>query len=212
MKSLIGAGTQFQKACFKDYIALMEKPTIIIFEGPDKVGKTTIAKKFCGLLGANYFKYHAQQSFLTDKELRPDLATSLIADFFLDFLHQVEMREVLVCDRGAPSEYVYSRALKREHLLPVEFFQQWERAHLKLANFYIVYMDANSPRLSLNDQLLLASSRDKTIENWEAIRIAYAQYFSEISIMPKDRIIKIDTSTPASPEHWVRYVVNGISK
>ena len=88
------------------------KQKIIIFEGPDKVGKTEIAKEYASRLGLKYFKNGDEgKNFLDSNSYYVNLLR--YADpYFLSYLKQTETSIVL--DRHFPSEWVYSIAFKRK--------------------------------------------------------------------------------------------------
>lgn len=90
---------------------------IIIFEGPDMTGKTTIAKALAEYLDIPYFKNTLQsQAFLNWKDDPDDnffLGLIKYSDpYFISYLGQSGASVVI--DRAYPSEWVYSALFKRE--------------------------------------------------------------------------------------------------
>jgi len=86
--------------------------TIVIFEGPDRCGKSQIAKELSRRTGISYFKASSEHStYLGDKK---DLFLKqlLHADpRMIDLLRQTKLS--LIMDRAYPSEYVYSKVMNR---------------------------------------------------------------------------------------------------
>lgn len=88
------------------------KQTIIILEGPDRVGKSHIVKELSKQLGIPAFKAkNEHHAFLRDK--KQFMNHLLYADpRMIDFLGQTG--HSVIFDRAYPSEYAYSRMFKRE--------------------------------------------------------------------------------------------------
>ena len=83
---------------------------ILIFEGHDKAGKSTIAKSFASIFGHQYFKHGRQANSFYQKHNREFIFYEAL--LLLDFLSQVKVNVVI--DRHIPSEYVYGVVNKRE--------------------------------------------------------------------------------------------------
>lgn len=85
---------------------------IIIFEGVDNCGKTTIAQEFCKRHPEfNYFKVKKEQMYV--RELSPEDITKMHAielNFFYELASQVNMN--IVFDRFYPSEYAYGKTFR----------------------------------------------------------------------------------------------------
>ena len=86
----------------------MTKQKIILFEGPDKCGKTTIAKELSKFIDIPYFKFTAHDYW--DKS-EYELATKFDQPFLAELLRQTG--QSIIIDRGYPSEYVYGSAYNR---------------------------------------------------------------------------------------------------
>lgn len=89
---------------------------IIIWEGSEKVGKTTIAESFCRLNPSHsYFKNKNEHSLFEDKDSFW-LTTFYDQSYFMQFLEQTSKRNPLsICmDRAYPSEWVYSQVFNRK--------------------------------------------------------------------------------------------------
>lgn len=89
---------------------------IVIFEGPDMTGKTTIAKACAQELGIPYFKNGIQtdafKGWLAGGENFFHGLMKFADPYFLSYLEQTDASVIL--DRAYPSEWVYSRAFGRE--------------------------------------------------------------------------------------------------
>ena len=85
---------------------------VIIFEGPDRTGKTNIAQEVSRRIGIPYFKNDADiKNFLNPKDYFVN--TLRYADpYFLSYLAQT--KSSVIIDRHYPSEWVYSKVFKRK--------------------------------------------------------------------------------------------------
>lgn len=79
---------------------------IIIFEGHDMSGKTTIAKALANQTGLPYFKIERD-----NKWWDPDTNLKYTTEEISKFLAKTNMRVIL--DRWVPSDYVYSKLFNR---------------------------------------------------------------------------------------------------
>jgi thymidylate kinase len=86
---------------------------IIIFEGPDRCGKSEIGTALAKHLGLSYFKNHAEHDNFSNENF---LSTAFTEAFYLlDMLKQVEFKENgIILDRHIPSEWVYAKTFERE--------------------------------------------------------------------------------------------------
>ncbi len=85
---------------------------VIIFEGPDRTGKTNIAQEISRRINVPYFKNDAEvKNFLNPKDYYVN--TLRYADpYFLSYL--IQTRSSVIIDRHYPSEWVYSKVFKRK--------------------------------------------------------------------------------------------------
>lgn len=83
---------------------------IIIFEGPDRTGKTEIAKALARRLRFPYFKFELEGNGFREQDFFNNLTTYSLP-FFTSFLKQTQPNVVI--DRFYPSEVVYSKVLGR---------------------------------------------------------------------------------------------------
>lgn len=84
--------------------------TLIILEGPDGVGKTTLSTSLSARLKVPRFKYARQSELFVKGETR--IITKYGGDMLLDFIEQV--RPSVIFDRLYPSEFAYSIAFGRD--------------------------------------------------------------------------------------------------
>lgn len=85
---------------------------VVIFDGPDKCGKTEMATELSRRLGIPYFKNTAEWDAFAKS---PDYFANAMKygdDYFYRFLRDTGISCIL--DRSYPSEWVYSRVYKRK--------------------------------------------------------------------------------------------------
>lgn len=88
---------------------------IMLFEGPDRCGKTTIAKAVSKATRIPYYKSSGERKAFASRDNGADwFKNTLIysGQYFADYLEQVNPH--LIIDRGYPSERVYSKFFGRE--------------------------------------------------------------------------------------------------
>lgn len=85
---------------------------IVIFGGPDRCGKTTIAKELSGLTKWPYFKPVSQQRIAIENPDAFKMQTRWGEPKLFDFLKQTGHSAII--DRGFPCDWVYSKALGRQ--------------------------------------------------------------------------------------------------
>ncbi|MFV2014778.1 MAG: hypothetical protein ACC656_05085, partial [Candidatus Heimdallarchaeota archaeon] len=91
----------------------MKNKHIILFEGPDRCGKTKIAKELAKILNLEYFKNFKEQINFTAKNTLD--AFRYETHYLLQLLQNVKFgTNGIVLDRHFPSEYVYAHAYDRE--------------------------------------------------------------------------------------------------
>lgn len=83
---------------------------IIIFVGPDRCGKTTIAKELSYQSGIPYFKNHTQKDFF-NKNIDPLQKIYIEGNLQIQFLEQTQCD--VIKDRDFPCEYAYSKTYGR---------------------------------------------------------------------------------------------------
>jgi len=111
------------------------RPKIIIVEGPDNCGKTTLAKSIAYRLNATYWHMTAGKG-LVDHDA--------MALYQLNAIHNaivnVEQGRTIVFDRLWPSDVVYGTALRGRPSTPVDQFIELLKPHA----VYIFCMRANA--------------------------------------------------------------------
>lgn len=91
----------------------MKNKHIIIFEGLDGTGKSTIAKKLAEELGLQYFKNHMEHKALEQEVDCYKAMLYMQAPITLAFLSQCSFKENgIILDRFTPSEFAYGHALR----------------------------------------------------------------------------------------------------
>ena len=91
-------------------ITPIRKQKLVILDGPDGTGKTTLAQGLAMQLQIPYFKVSNERSLW--KENRFKEALSFYGPFFVDVVRQLGLS--MVIDRGHPAEWVYSQVFNRE--------------------------------------------------------------------------------------------------
>lgn len=86
------------------------KSRIIIFEGVDKSGKSSIAKALSPLLNIPYYKNSRERNQKRRGETK--LMTQYAVPYLLDFLEQVPSNFIM--DRNWPSEWCYGQVENRD--------------------------------------------------------------------------------------------------
>ena len=81
---------------------------IIIFEGLDKTGKSTIAKALAKEMEIPYFKHSNQKQIFLTQDYKQAIYE---AHLLLDLIHQLKLS--LIIDRHIASEYAYGLAFNR---------------------------------------------------------------------------------------------------
>ena len=89
----------------------MREQNIIIFGGPDRCGKTTIAKELSKVIGVPYFKPTNQREFAMKDPSVFELQTRWGETKLYDFLKQTHHSAIM--DRSFVCDYAYSKVLGR---------------------------------------------------------------------------------------------------
>jgi len=90
---------------------------IIIFEGPDRCGKSNIAQELSKRLDIPYFKNKRESKFFKADPGYFVKALKYADPYFISYLQQTKASIIL--DRSFPSEWVYSQAFNRETNLDI---------------------------------------------------------------------------------------------
>lgn len=140
---------------------------ILIFEGVDKSGKTTIAKAFAQKHRYYYFKHSNQQ--LTMQSMNR-FKSVVEATFFIDFLSQINLD--LIIDRGIPSEVVYSAVYHRPQNINDIFELDRQFSNI---NSVIIYCEKDHDKNTFNDECI-------NYEDIEPLKQAYRTYLKSSSM------------------------------
>ena len=114
---------------------MKHRQTVVIFEGPDRCGKTNIARELSKRLKIPYFKNTVETDkfgILNDEYFTN--ASRYIDTYMSDFLLQTGMS--VIFDRNYPSEYVYPRVFKRKYDLLM--LKKIDEMHLRLGTKIVI--------------------------------------------------------------------------
>lgn len=109
--------------------------TIVIFEGPDRCGKTNIAQELSRRLKIPYFKNSVENDKfgIIDDEYFTK-ASRYIDTYMTDFLRQTRVSAIF--DRNYPSEYVYPRIFNRKQ--DMTMLKKIDEAHFALGTKIVI--------------------------------------------------------------------------
>lgn len=103
-----------------------QKQVVVIFDGPDRCGKTNISKAFAWRYGIPYFKNESERTYFDV----PDTtyftnATKYIDSYMASFLLKTGTSVIL--DRAWPSEFAYPRVFNRKQDMGIlrEIDRRW---------------------------------------------------------------------------------------
>jgi len=114
---------------------MIHKQTVVIFEGPDRCGKTNIARELSKRLKIPYFKNSVEidKFGILDDEYFTK-ASRYIDTYMTDFLYQTKTS--VIFDRNYPSEYVYPRVFGRKQDLSI--LKKIDDMHVKIGTKIII--------------------------------------------------------------------------
>jgi hypothetical protein len=150
---------------------------IIILEGPDKVGKTEIAKALARRLKFPYFKFELEGTGFKEQGFFNNLTTYSLP-FFVSYLKQTEPDVVI--DRFYQSEVMYSQVLGRSYNSAV--IDQADADLAKLGDVFLI--------ICLKDEV---NEEDEHIDKkyYEALA---RKYRYEIGLISRIPTLKLDTT------------------
>jgi len=169
---------------------------ILIFEGPDRCGKTEIGKALSEILGTAYFKNSNEQVNFVNKNTLD--AFKYETHYLLQLLKQIQFgANGIVLDRHFPSEYVYAHAYDRktDDALIWWFDDEFAKLGAKIIYCY------KSEYKNYDDEII-------QLDDIKNIREQYETQYLPLSNMP---IIKIDTSDENLPNQ-LSYILSQINK
>lgn len=101
---------------------MLEKSKIILFEGPDKSGKSTIAKALSALIDIPYYKNSMERN--QKRRGQTKIMTEFAVPYLFNFLEQVTA--ACIMDRNYPSEFCYGQVEGREiDLEQIRILDDW---------------------------------------------------------------------------------------
>lgn len=124
-----------------------EKKSIVIFEGPDSTGKTSIAKAFVKKHPEfQYFKVKKEKQYVA--KLKPKAIQEMHEHelrFFYEMASQIDFNVIM--DRSYPSEYVYGKLFRK---IDENFILQQDKKFGKLGVKIVIL---TKPDAMLSDNL-----------------------------------------------------------
>lgn len=157
---------------------------LIIFESPNKTGKTTLARMLADYLNIKYLKLN-NINVVEDTEIKDGISISTHSQLeTITQLHEKGVINNVVLDRFHGSEFVYSYLFKRTY--DISYLWDVEKRLLQFNNTILVRCRTAPPTLNKrwNDEKLV--SRDKVTDE-----IFYYNAFYGKTKLP---IIEIDTN------------------
>lgn len=157
------------------------KKRIFIFVGPDRSGKTTIAKELASRLGLQYFKNKLEAMAFSEELTDFTQLTRYTALYMTQILEQCDFAGGIVLDRFTPCEYAYGPVFEREIEEDVIF-----AADEKLAELDAILVLCYNPKIQ--------------IDNWDDEFVKYTNYnkildrYLEYCKRTKMRHVILDTS------------------
>jgi len=120
-----------------DFFDLHRK--IIIYEGPDRCGKTEQAKELSKRFGIDYFKNSDEHKYFKSDPSYFIHAIRYVDTYFTSFLESTDFEIIL--DRSWPSEFVYSQALGRK--TDFDVLADLDRRHAQLGTVIVIPRRSN---------------------------------------------------------------------
>jgi xylose isomerase len=158
----------------------MSNNKIVIFEGHDRAGKTSISSEFAHQTGLQIFKNHNQLKNFATRSFANSVFIE--ANYIYQMLQQCQFAGGgIIFDRSMPSEYVYSKVFGRKtDLQMIEVFDE----ALAQLGAKIIYCHKDIDFSSKFSDEVVAYS------NLEQIKAAYEEYFA----FTKCQVLKLETS------------------
>lgn len=157
---------------------MSDKQQIIFFIGPDKTGKTNIAKALAVCLNVPYFKASSEHtSFCSKRELFINQLRYADMRVF-DLINQTKLS--VIFDRGYPCEYVYSKVTKRDT----------DHAMLRAEDDAYASIDAKIIFCYRSSYDGLCDDIDETI-NSDKLKELSDEYFAFVDTYTKCKVLKL---------------------
>lgn len=152
------------------------KQKIIIFEGFEKVGKTTIATHMSKVIEIPYFKNPSQKEFFLVNSLNK---LKIESEYLLTILQQTNLSIIL--DRHYPSEYAYANAYNRS--TDLSFIRYLHKEYEKLDTYHIYCSKKHKDEF--NDDLVKYEEQEKILQH-------YDEFYN---VFPCNHLLILDTSS-----------------
>lgn len=143
---------------------------IILFEGLDKTGKTTIAKELSKITNYPYFKMPLEKDAFKG-QYNPEISLIYETRKFLEFVEQNVIKNVII-DRDYASEYVYGKIFREDRYLEYkidDFIREYDKRYFR-NNLIIVY--CYKDKNEIEDEVIKK-------EHFESIRLRYLDFFNK---------------------------------
>jgi len=143
------------------------KQRIIIYDGPDRCGKTNMAYELSKRIEVPRFKNHDEHKYFLSDPSYFLHAARYIDTYFTSYLEASGASVIL--DRSWPSEWVYSQVLGREW--DPEVLTELDQRHAKLGTHIIIpyrtdYSKVKDDYDSVNQNIQKISDRYKEFAKW----------------------------------------------
>jgi thymidylate kinase len=172
---------------------------IYVFEGPDKVGKTTLAKKFAHYAGLNYYKPLTKILWAEEyaNRLTPEeRAAYLMGEFetLIDFTKNIYEDKNIVFDRFFTSEIIYQKIFRTDVNFNYDYLRDLERTVIENDNMRFVYVTAPIEFIlsKFHEEEIIEPSFIKSIYS------GYKNYFENETTLP---FIKVNSPIDLTDEN-----------
>lgn len=145
---------------------------IIIYEGPDRCGKSEQAKELSRRLGIPYFKNMDEHKYFINDPSYFLNAIRYVDTYFTSYLESSGASVIL--DRAWPSEWIYSQALRRQ--TDFELLRKLDERHAQLGTAIVIpsrsdYGGVVDEYDSINKNLLLIHDLYKEFAGWTKCKV-----------------------------------------
>lgn len=142
---------------------MKRKQNILILEGPDGVGKTTIGKELARQTGIPYFRHEGDHDYWRRGVLKQHIEFS--QPYFVQFLEQTG--HSVIVDRAYTSEWVYSSVYGRETCS--EVLEDVDARMASLGAVILLFLRRNYA-FNKDDELVTADKLEKLHDGYLKLR------------------------------------------